>query len=75
MEKSNTEIYRENMMELGTAMFALFTGRILHDEQINMIKKSSDKEKILALEMVAAYNLKGQDYTNYCKNKRKIRDK
>ena len=75
MEKSNIEIYRENMMGLGTSMFALLTGRILHDEQINMIRNASDREKILALEMVAANNLKGQGYTNYCQNKRKILNK
>jgi len=75
MKKTSTDIYRDKLMEVGAAMFALYTGNILHDEQIDMIKNASDKEKLLALEMVAAHNLKGQSYTNYCRNKRKIMKK
>lgn len=72
MEKNSTELYRNKLMELGTAMFSFLTGKQLHTDQIMMIKEASDKQKILALEMVVASNLKGQEYTNYCRNKRKI---
>jgi len=75
MERSSTELYRDKLMELGTAMFSFLTGRELHPQQIVMIKEASEKQKILALEMVAASNLKGQEYTNYCRNKRSISSK
>lgn len=75
MKKTTTEICRDRFMELGTAMFALLTGRELHSDQIDMIKEASDKEKVLSMEMVAASNLKGQNYTNYCQNRKKIKKK
>lgn len=75
MEKSSTELYRDKLMELGIAMFSLLTGKELHSDQIMMIKEASDKQKLLALEIVALNNLKGQEYTNYCRNKRSISSK
>ena len=72
MEKSSTELYRDKLIELGIAMFSFLTGKELHPDQIVMIKESSDRQKILALEMVAIDNLKGQQYTIYCRNKRNI---
>ena len=42
MEKSSTDIYRDKLMEFGALMFALYTGNILHDEQIDMIMNASD---------------------------------
>lgn len=75
MEKSSTELYRDKLMELGIAMFSLLTGKELHSDQIMMIKEASDKQKLLALEIVAANYLKGKEYTNYCRNKMKIAGK
>lgn len=75
MEKITTEICHDRLMELGTAMFALLTGNELYQGQIDIIKVATDKQKILAMEMVAAYNLKGKSYTNYCQNKKKIMKK
>lgn len=72
MEKTNIEICRDKLMELGTAMFAFLTGKELHPEQIKMINEATDKQILLALELVAVNNLKGQEYTNYCQNKRKL---
>ena len=72
MKKSSTELYRDKLMELGIAMFSFLTGTELHPDQIMMIKEASDKQKVLALEMVAASYLKGKEYTNYCRNKRSI---
>lgn len=72
MEKTNREMYKDKLIELGIAMFALLTGKVLHPEQIDMIKNATDKQKVLALELVASNSLKGQEYTNYCHNKRKI---
>ena len=75
MEKNNTELYRDKLMELGIAMFSFLTGKELHPNQIMMIKEASDKQKILALELVSASYLKGKEYTNYCRNKRSIASK
>ena len=69
------EQYRDKMRELGTSMFACLTGVKLHDEQIILIKNASEKEKLLAMEIVAYEKLKGQAYTNYCQNMKRIKSK
>lgn len=69
------EQYKERMLELGSSMFALLTGVRLHDEQLNLIKNSTDKERNLAMQIVAYDKLEGQAYTNFCQNMRRIREK
>ena len=74
MENNNLENYRDTLMKLGEMMFSLYEGEELTEEQINLIKNATDKQKLLAMEMVAFSSLEGKKYTNYCRNKRKIND-
>lgn len=69
------ELYKEKMKELGTSMFDLLTGVKLHDEQLQLIENASEREKLLAMEIVAYDSLKGQAYTNYCRNMKRIKIK
>lgn len=72
MEQINTEACYNKLLELGAAMFDLLNGKKLNDNQIEMIKRASDKQKVLGLQLLAAYNLSDQKYTNYCHNIREI---
>lgn len=74
MENNNLENYRDTLMKLGEIMFSLYEGKELVEEQINLIKNATDKQKLLAMEIVVLSNLQGRKYTNYCRNKRKIND-
>ena len=44
----------------------------LTDEQINLIKNATDKQKLLAMEMVSFSSLEGKNYTNFCHNVRRL---
>ena len=72
MENNNLENYRGTLMKLGEIMFSLYEGKELTIEQINQIKNSTDKQKLLAMEMVAFSSLEGKKYTNYCYNVRRL---
>ena len=74
MGNNNLVIYRDTLMKLGETMFSLYEGKELTVEQITLIKNSTDKQKLLAMEIVVLSNLQGKKYTNYCRNKRKIDD-
>lgn len=74
MENNNLENYRDTLMKLGEIMFSLYEGEELTEEQIMLIKNATDKQKLLAMEIVVLSNLQGKKYTNYCRNKRKIND-
>lgn len=72
MENINIETHRNRLMEIGIAMFSYYEGNVLDEYQVDLLSKASDREKQLGQELVVSANLKGQKYTNYCKNKRKI---
>lgn len=72
MENNNLENHRDILMKLGEIMFSLYEGKELTVEQINLIKNSTDKQKLLAMEMVAFSSLEGKKYTNYCHNVRRL---
>ena len=61
MEQTNKEIYNEKLLELGAAMLALVNGKILNDHQIEIIKRASDRQKVLGIQLITAYNLSGQE--------------
>lgn len=75
MEINNVENYRDSLMKLGEIMFFLYEGKELTEEQINLIKNATDKQKLLAMEIVAFSSLEGKSYTNFCHNVRKLRMK
>lgn len=72
MEQINKEIYNEKLLEIGAAMIALVNGKVLNDHQIEIIKQANDRQKVLGMQLMSAYDLSGQKYTNYCHNIRKI---
>lgn len=69
------EIYKNKLSILGEAMNMLLKGQKLSEEQLTLIKMSTEKQKNLALMMRAATTLKGEQYTNYCYNVRKLNRK
>lgn len=72
MDKTKLDKRRDNLLELGTSLFAYYTGKELHIDQLNLVAESTDKEKILAMELLSSTMLKGREYTNYCQNSRSI---
>ena len=75
MEINNVENYRDSLMKLGEIMFFLYEGKELTEEQINLIKNATDKQKLLAMGMAAFSNLEGKNYTNFCHNARRLKTK
>lgn len=72
MKQTQSEIYNEKILEIGAAMLALLGGKVLNDHQIEIIKGANDKQKLLGMQYMTAYNLSGQKYTNYCHNVKRI---
>ena len=62
-------------MKLGDIMFSFYEGKELTEEQINLIKNATDKQILLAMEMVTFSSLEGKKYTNFCHNVRVLRRK
>jgi len=75
MEFKNVENHRDTLMKLGDAMFSLYDGKELNEEQINLIKNATDKQKLLAMGMSTFASLEGKNYTNYCNNVRRLKRK
>lgn len=71
MEKSTSNL-SDYYTELGNIMFDYYNGKELNPLQISMMIIASDKDKLFAMEYVSSLKLKGKEYTNFCKNKKKI---
>lgn len=75
MENKKEENYRDTLMKLGNIMFSFYEGKELTEEQINIIKNATEKQKLLAMEMFVFSSLEGKNYTNFCHNVRRLRTK
>ena len=75
MENNNLENHRDTLFKLGDIMFSFYEGKELTEDQRNLIKNATDKQKLLAMEMVVFSSLEGKKYTNFCHNVRKLRMK
>lgn len=70
MENTMAEICKNKLIDLGEAIDLLRNGQKMSYEQLMLIKDATDKQIRLAIMMRAASTLKGQEYTNYCRNVR-----
>lgn len=65
------QIFEEDLYELGIALFSLYNGFSLTKEQLLLINKATDSEKIEAMELVSRErlkNYKNEKLNTYIKN-------
>lgn len=65
------QIFEEDLYELGIALFSLYNGFSLTNEQLLLINTATDSEKIKAMELVSRErlkNYKNEKLNTYIKN-------